>query len=386
MTHVSLIQRGNLDLFLAIRELKHAKLRYVMMSIIIILIAWLVFILSGLGNGLSTLSAATVKNLPADHVVYEENADATFSKSILSGNLVDDIKKYKDVEDAAVFGSSMAAVSKEKTDDNNKKTDVAIVGITAGSFIEPNIIEGKQLSIKEKNGVLANSSLKDDGYKIGDEVRVSNSKMKLNIIGFVENETFNHLPVLFANIDTWREYQYAAPGADNGIENPVQAFVLKTSKLNTAQLDKQFNGMETVTKSTAVEGMPGYKEENGTIVMMLSFLIVISAFIISVFFYVITIQKTSQFGVMKAIGASNRFISKAIVAQVFVLSAFGILAGIGLTYLTALSFPKNVPFHLDGKLVALYAITLLVISILSSLVSVRQITKIDPLTALGRVE
>jgi putative ABC transport system permease protein len=368
------------------RELKHAKFRYIMMSIIIILIAWLVFILSGLGNGLSTLSAATVKNLPANYVVYEENADATFSKSILSANVIHDLKKNKSVKNAAVFGSSMASVSKEKTDDNKKKTDVAIVGITAGSFIEPKTIEGKQLSTNEKNGVLANSSLKDEGYKIGDEIRVSNSNMKLNIIGFVENETFNHLPVLFANIETWREYQYAAPGADNGIENPVQAFVLQAPELDAAQLDKQINGIETVTKSKAVEGMPGYQEENGTIVMMLSFLIVISAFIISVFFYVITIQKTSQFGVMKAIGASNRFISRAIVAQVFVLSSFGILAGIGLTYLTALSFPKNMPFHLDGMLVTIYAITLLVISLLSSLVSVRQITKIDPLTALGRVE
>lgn len=373
-------------MFLAIKELKHSKFRYVMMSIIIILIAWLVFILSGLGNGLSTLSAATIKNLDADYVVYERSAGATFSKSILSGSLIDDIKKNKDVKDAAVFGSSMASVTKEQTDDSSKKTDVAIVGITADSFIEPNVIEGKQLTTNKKNGVLVNSSLKDNGYKVGDEILVSNSKMKLNIIGFVENETFNHLPVLFSNMDTWREYQYAAPGANNGIKKPVQAIVLKAPQLDTDQLDKQFKGIETVTKSTAVKGMPGYKEENGTIVMMLSFLIVISAFIISVFFYVITIQKTPQFGVMKAIGASNQFISKAIVAQVFVLSVLGILVGIGLTYLTALSFPKDMPFNLDGKLVILYAITLLVISLLSSLVSVRQITKIDPLTALGRVE
>ncbi|HHT7173415.1 TPA: ABC transporter permease [Bacillus cereus] len=375
-----------LHLFLAIKELKHAKFRYVMMSIIIILIAWLVFILSGLGNGLSTLNAATIKNLDADYVVYEKGADTKFNKSIVSGNLIDGIKKNKDVKDAAVFGSSMAAISKESTDTNSKKTDVAIVGIDAKSFIEPTVIEGKQLSTNNKYSVLANSNLKDDGYKVGDQVFVSNSNLKLIIAGFVENETFNHLPVLFANVETWREYQYAAPGADNGLENPVQAIVLKAPQLSISQLDKQFKEIETVTKSTAVKEMPGYKEENGTIVMMLAFLIVISAFIISVFFYVITIQKTPQFGVMKAIGASNRFISKAIVAQVLILSVFGILVGVGLTFLTALSFPKGMPFNLDGKLVVLYAVTLLVISLLSSLVSVRQITKIDPLTALGRVE
>jgi putative ABC transport system permease protein len=373
-------------LFLAIKELKHAKFRYVMMGMIMVLIAWLVFILSGLGNGLSTLSAATVKNLDANYVVYEKSAGATFSKSLISNDLIDEIGKNKAVKDAAGFGSSMASISKEETGDSSKKTDVALVGITADSFIEPNVIEGKQLTKNEKLGILANESLKNSGYKMGDELLVSNSTMKVTIIGFVENETFNHLPAIFMDMDTWRNFQYAAPGADNGIKNPVQAIALKAPDLDPAKLDKEVSGIETVTKAAAVKGMPGYKEESGTILMMLAFLIVISAFIIAVFFYVITIQKTSQFGIMKAIGASNRFISKAIVSQVFILSLFGIVAGIGLTYLTALAFPKNMPFNLDIKLVVLYAIALLIISLGSSIISVRQITKIDPLTALGRVE
>lgn len=119
---------------------------------------------------------------------------------------------------------------------------------------------------------------------------------------------------------------------------------------------------------------------------MLAFCIVISAFIIAVFFYVITMQKTQQFGVMKAIGASNGFIARAIVAQVAILSFVGILIGILLTYATALVFPEGMPFNLDPVLVTTYAIVLLIIALLSSIISVRQIVKIDPLTALGRVE
>ena len=53
-------------MFLAIREFKYAKLRFIMIGLILVLISWLVFILSGLGNGLSTLSAATFKNMNAD--------------------------------------------------------------------------------------------------------------------------------------------------------------------------------------------------------------------------------------------------------------------------------------------------------------------------------
>ncbi|WP_102693267.1 ABC transporter permease [Rummeliibacillus pycnus] len=371
-------------MFLALKELKHAKLRYTLMSVIIVLIAWLVFILSGLGNGLSTLSAAAIKNLDADYVVYEDGAKATFSKSLISESLINDIKKNKEVKDATPFGAAMAAISHGKS--NEEKTDVAILGIKPGGFIEPKTIEGKQLDPSIKNGVIANTTLKDKGYKLGDEIQVDGSTVKLKIIGFVENETYNHLPVLFSTLNQWRSYAYAAPGSNNGIEDAINAVVLQAPNLDAAQLDKQIDGIETVTKNAAINGMPGYMEENGTILMMLAFLIVISAFVIAVFFYVITIQKTQQFGVMKAIGASNSFITKAIVSQVFVLSVVGILIGAALTYLTALVFPENMPFDLNGTLVVLYGIALLLISLLSSLISVRQITKIDPLTALGRVE
>jgi|GEM_PF-3494782 putative ABC transport system permease protein len=48
--------------------------------------------------------------------------------------------------------------------------------------------------------------------------------------------------------------------------------------------------------------------------------------------------------------------------------------------------PEGMPFVLDPMLVTVYSLILLVISLLSSLVSVRMIAKIDPLKALGRVE
>ena len=89
---------------------------------------------------------------------------------------------------------------------------------------------------------------------------------------------------------------------------------------------------------------------------------------------------------MKAIGASDRFIKNSIISQVFVLSFISIVAGIALTYLTALGLPEAMPFNLDFKTVIIYAVILLVVSVLGSFISARQVTKIDPLTAIGRVE
>lgn len=374
-------------MFLALKELLHNKLRFTMIGLIIVLIAWLVFILSGLGNGLSTLSAATIKNWEAEHVVYENGAGATFSKSLISESLQSDIEAQPNVEAVAPFSQAVIAVLPvDGVVEDEEKTDAALLGIEAGTFLEPEIVEGKALDPSIKNGVIGNITLKDQGYAIGDVLAIDGSEMEVQITGFVKDETFNHLPALFANMDFVREYKYAAPGSNNGVEDAVNAFAVLGQDVDPDAMASNIDGIEVVKKSAAINGMPGYTAENGTIMMMLAFLIVISAFVIAVFFYVLTIQKTQQFGVMKAMGASNGFIAKAIVSQVFVISFIAILVGVGLTYLTAMAFPEGMPFNLDPTLVVTYAIVLLVISVGSSLFSVSRISKIDPLTALGRVE
>jgi len=372
-------------LFLAIKELKHSKLRFLLIGFITVLIAWLVFILAGLGNGLSNLSAATFKNMDADYVVFEEGSRNSMSRSILSESMIDQLKEQADVKDAAGMGATMTTVIND-TDVDEVKVDAAIIGITPGSFLEPKVIEGRQLDANNPLEVIANDSLKDQGYKIGDTLKIEGSLEELKIVGFVTNETYNHIPSIFTTLDKWRAVQYAAPGSNKGIEDPVNAIMLQGENINAENLSKSFDNTDIVTKAAAIQGLPGYKEESGTITLMLAFLLAISAFVLGVFFYVLTLQKSNQFGILKAIGASNRFLGRSIVSQVFVLSLTSIIIGILLTYGTALILPEGMPFMLDVRLVVIYSLLLLVISTLGSLISVRRITKIDPLLAIGRVE
>ena len=373
-------------MFLAIKEMKHSKTRFAMIGAIIMLIAWLVFILSGLGNGLSTLAAATMKNIDGDLFIYEEGSEGTMMKTKVSGAIADDIEGKYGVKEAAKFGQSTIIVHNPKITDSKVNEDVAFLGIEPGKFIEPKVIEGKQLSNDNLFGVVIDESLADKGYSIGDKFEVTSSDITLEVVGITKGETFNHLPTVFANVETWQSYAFAAPGSDNGLESPVAMIALQGENLDADAIASNYDVIETVTKSDAIMGMPGYKEESATIYMMLAFLFAISAVIIAVFFYVFILQKTQQFGVMKAIGASNRFIKNSIVSQVFVLSLVSIIAGIGLTYLTALVFPEDMPFNLDFNMVLIYGVVLLIVSVLGSVISARQVTKIDPLTAIGRVE
>ncbi|WP_040952655.1 ABC transporter permease [Gorillibacterium massiliense] len=373
-------------MFLAIKEVMHNKMRFLMIAIIFVLISWLVFILSGLGNGLSSLAASTVKQMKADYVIFEEGSQSSLSKSLLSEQLMAEAEKQPNVKAASPIGSTMATALKGESKKDEDKLDIAIIGITPGSFLEPAVVEGNGLESGKPNGVLANLSMKDEGFHLGDTFKLDGSTESLTIVGFVKGETYNHVASVFTPLEEWRKIAFAAPGSDNSIVQPINAIMLQGKEIHPVDMNKSLPNTNTVTRATAVQGMPGYKEENGSILMMLAFLLTISAFVLGVFFYVLTMQKSNQFGVMKAIGAKNGFLAKAILSQVFVISVASIAIGALLTYGTAVVLPKGMPFILSTKLVVLYSILLVIIALVSSLVSVRTITKVDPLKALGRVE
>lgn len=373
-------------MFLAVKELLHSKTKFLLFAVIILLVSWLVFILNGLGNGLATLAAASFKNMKADYVMYEQGARVSMSRSLLSEDLVVSVAQLPGVEAAAPMGSSMATALKGEGASDEDKADIAVLGIVPGSFLEPAVIEGKGLDPGKPYEVIVNDTMKKEGFKLGDTFSLERTNLSLTIVGFVKDQTYNHVASVFVPIDTWREMTFAAPGSDRGIEKPVNAIMLQGREIDPGKIDAEFGNTETVTRSQAVKGIPGYQEESGTITMMLAFLMAISAMVIGVFFYVLTLQKTYQFGILKAIGARNGFLRRAIVSQVFLLSVVSIAAGVLLTYGTAAILPEGMPFKLETQTVAVYAVVLLVISMLSSWISVRRISKIDPLIALGKVE
>lgn len=88
------------------------------------------------------------------------------------------------------------------------------------------------------------------------------------------------------------------------------------------------NNLEVVGIDKFIENLPGYKPQNLTMNFMITFLFVISATVIGVFLYVITLQKKNLFGVLKAQGFTNGFLMKMVLAQTFILALIGTLIGL----------------------------------------------------------
>ncbi|UOQ95432.1 hypothetical protein MUO14_11165 [Halobacillus shinanisalinarum] len=71
-------------MFLAWKEMRYAKLRYLLITGIITLITSLVLSISGLANGLAVDNASAIKNMPAEMYVVESSETHQLERSQLT--------------------------------------------------------------------------------------------------------------------------------------------------------------------------------------------------------------------------------------------------------------------------------------------------------------
>ena len=136
-------------------------------------------------------------------------------------------------------------------------------------------------------------------------------------------------------------------------------------------------------KKEIIKNIPSYTAENMTITMIVWVLVIISAVIIGIFNYIMTLQKRRQFGVMKAIGLSGGELAGMLICEVCIVSVFAGIVSLGLTFGMAAAMPEKMPFYLEVSNAVTVTAAFVVISVLSSLLSVINISRIDPIIAIG---
>jgi len=115
--------------------------------------------------------------------------------------------------------------------------------------------------------------------------------------------------------------------------------------------------------------------------LFLGILLTVSAVVIALIIYTMTMEKLKQIATLKLIGAPDRVIIGLIVQQSVALGAVGLTLGLGLILLVKDYFPRRVLLEPVNAL-ALTGI-ILVVCVLASGLGVRAALKVDPATELG---
>lgn len=349
-------------MFLAWNEIRRNKLKFGLIIGVLTMISYLLFLLSGLANGLINMNKEGIDKWQADAIVLNKDANQTVQQSVF--NKKDIENKYKKQATLKQTG--------EIVSNGHQKDNVLVFGVEKSSFLVPSLIEGHKAT--KDNEVLADETLKNKGFKIGDTLSLSQSDEKLHIVGFTESAKYNASPVIFTNDATIAKINPRLTG------DKINAVVVRDTNWKDKKLNQE---LEAVSINDFIENLPGYKPQNLTLNFMISFLFVISATVIGIFLYVMTLQKTSLFGILKAQGFTNGYLANVVISQTLILALFGTAFGLLLTGVTGAFLPDAVPVKFDVLTLLVFAIVLMIVSVLGNLFSILTIRKIDPLKAIG---
>lgn len=343
-------------MFLAWNEIRRKKLKFGLIIGVLTMISYLLFLLSGLANGLINMNKEGIDKWQADAIVLNKDANQTVQQSVF--NKKDIENKYKKQATLKQTG--------EIVSNGHQKDNVLVFGVEKSSFLVPSLIEGHKAT--KDNEVLADETLKNKGFKIGDTLSLSQSDEKLHIVGFTESAKYNASPVIFTNDATIAKINPRLTG------DKINAVVVRDTNWKDKKLNQE---LEAVSINDFIENLPGYKPQNLTLNFMISFLFVISATVIGIFLYVMTLQKTSLFGILKAQGFTNGYLANVVISQTLILALFGTAFGLLLTGVTGAFLPDAVPVKFDVLTLLVFAIVLMIVSVLGSLFSILTIVDLS---------
>jgi len=313
-------------MFLAWNEIRHTKLRYGLVAGVIFLVAFLVFFLTGLSYGLAQQNRTAVDTWGIDGLLLAKDSDNSLNLSTFSEEELANVK----ATDKTYLAQLSVIASKA---DSDEKASVSLFAIDKECFLRPEITEGKLFSTDGE--VVADESLKQDGFKLGDTLSLSGSDQTVKIV-----------------------YRGKVTSYDN-------------------------DQLANVSVADFINDLPGYSAQVLTFGFMIGALILIAAIVIGIFIYVLTMQKRTIFGIMKAQGIANGYIAKSIMVQTFLLATVGTILGLVISVGGSFILPAAVPYENNWYFLLGSAVLMIVTAVIGSAFSVRTIVTIDPIQAIG---
>lgn len=364
---------------LALQEIRRKKLQFGLISLIVGLVVYLLVMISALGTGLLSAMSGAVNSFDADLVVFSADSNDSFLRSELTAEQRDAIVELAGADRTGGVGYMAATVQQDLATE-----DVALFGFEPRSIAEPAVRSGRAL--QGEGEILIDRSLsRSTDLQVGDQITMRNALIDYDftIVGEVDEGQFLGLPSAYVVLDQWREMRYPGQGGDA----PASSVLLvrgDTGNLG-ARIEAAVPNSSVLSKSDAISAIGGVTEQERVVMAIEFFGFVIGALVIGSFFFVLTMQRAYEIAIFKALGASSWYVFGQLVRQVVAVALVGLALGVPLALVTEAALPSDIPLRITGGAFLTGAVSITIAALLGSLLSARQVVRVNPMTALGQV-
>ncbi|WP_353945590.1 FtsX-like permease family protein [Streptomyces sp. HUAS MG91] len=352
-------------MFVAWRDLRFARGRFALMGAVIVLITLLVGLLSGLTAGLARDNTSALTALPADHIAFARPADG--QSVSFTGSTVTEKQWRELAARPGVRGAEPIGIRTLDAEAGGRTAAVSAFGVRPDSGLAPD-------AVAPGTAVLSQKAARELGVRTGGTITLGAGK--LTVAAVSGDASYSHTPVVWADLTDWQRL------TRSGGATATVIALSTASGADLAAADRAA-GTDTTTVDGALEAIGSYQAENGSLQLMRGFLFVISALVIGAFFTVWTIQRSGDIAVLKALGSSTGHLLRDALGQAAVMLVGGTALGTGLAALIGAFVPDSVPFVMEPLTTVGPAVVMTVLGAVGAALSIRRITAVDPLTALG---
>jgi putative ABC transport system permease protein len=366
---------------LALRELRRRPGRFVTATVILTLIAMLLMFLGSLLDGLISSSTGALRSQQGDLIVYSSTSQSSFARSRIEPDQRALITALPEVQEVGGIGLAQLGARIP----GNGPRDLAGVALF-GVELPPRQVP----QLPGPGEAYADRLLQAAGAEIGMEILLGPARSPITILGFVDDTNFSGQAGLWTTLETWREVLSANRPDAQVANDVVQALLLRgepgtdLTQLAIA-LDLSTGGTtRTLTIPEAINAIPGVTEQQATFTQIIGVTVVIAVVVIALFFALLTVERTSLYGVLAALGARARTLFAGVIIQAVVVTTIACLISAILLLIADLAIPPgSIPLEVTASRLILSTILLLIAAIAGCAFSLRRILRIDPASAIG---
>ncbi|TFC51182.1 ABC transporter permease [Cryobacterium sp. TMT1-21] len=352
-------------MFVAWRDLRFARGRFLLIGTVVTLITLLVGFLSGLTGGLADQNISAIAGLDADRIVFSASADdapLSYSDSAVTGAEAEAWGARPGVDTVTPLG-----ISRLRLTAGANQTSVALFGAEAGLGPVPS--SAGRLTLPA-------TAAEELDVRAGDSMELAGSAFTDDSV--TADTWYSHTPVVWLPLADWQRAA-AATGTPDAY---ATVLAVTAPGLDFAAADSA-TGTSSAGVLQSLTALEAFRSEIGSLLLMVGMLFGISALVVGAFFTVWSIQRQPDVAVLKALGASNRMLIGDALGQASVVLIVGVGTGIGLTALLGALAGPVLPFILSPLTTLLPGAAMIALGLAGAAFALRSVTTADPLTALG---
>ncbi len=376
---------------LAYRDIKHNLLRFALTNFGLSLLLGIVIMITGVYGGLIDDALRQARAAKADLWIVEAGTNGPFAESSrIPGDTRELVSRVYGVERA---GS--VTYQSVQTQLNGRPLRIFITGFEPGRPGGPHkLLAGRDI-LRDHFEIIVDQRA---GIGLGQQVPLGTHGHRFTVVGLMRDEvTSSGDPVAYITLRDAQALQFelappaarreSARGGAQETNNQINAVIAKASpyvpvdqvaasltrwKHLTALTQEQ---QETLLSKFVIERA---RKQQG---LIMTLLVVVSAVIIALIIYTLTMDKVRSIATLKFVGAPDRTIVGLILQQALSMGVFGFLTGLALVLIFKPYFPRRLV--LDPESVGVVFLITIVVCLLASTLGIRLALKVDPAEALA---